>query len=475
MKRHISFSVGLWTLAFALITPMALAQTADGETPVTAGGPQPPDPSAATANLQDLGLSPQPATFSVPDGQRVVSSDIAFQGKFAFQGNYNGFRVLDISSPANPTLIAQPECNGDQGDLVVWDHILIRSWNTKRSTSRTCGDTVVSAGFEGIHVWDISNPANPVVVAALELPCGSHTLTAAGVDGNELIVYSNNSSSGGCGVGLDRNGQDLLGDFMDIIAVPLDDPASVYLTHREPLAGPTDTLVRTGCHDAGVILGDINRAACASADTINVWDIEDPRDPDLMFTITEPGVGSSASNGRWHSAAFTWDGAVLVAGWEPGGGGAGECEATDPDIDKSLFFYNGKTGAKLGQWVLPRAQGADENCTLHNFNVIPIKKEGYVLSSGNYQAGTWVVDFTDPDNATAVAWSDPVSLGPGPFCGGQCEIGGAWSTYWYNGLIYESDITRGLQVYLLSHPARGGAMRLQRLNPQTNEFNFGPQ
>ena len=140
---------------------------------------------------------------------------------------------------------------------------------------------------------------------------------------------------------------------MDIIAVPLDDPAAVYLTHREPLAGPTDPLVRTGCHDAGVILGDINRAACASADTINVWDIEDSRDPDLLFTITEPGVGGSASNGRWHSAAFTWDGAVLVAGWEPGGGGAGECEATDPDIDKSLFFYDGNTHWPSFAPVLP--------------------------------------------------------------------------------------------------------------------------
>ena len=78
---------------------------------------------------------------------------------------------------------------------------------------------------------------------------------------------------------------------MDVIAVPLHDPASAALIHREPLAGPTDPAVRTGCHDVGVILGDVNMAACASADTINVWDISDPRDPDLLFTITEPGVG----------------------------------------------------------------------------------------------------------------------------------------------------------------------------------------
>ncbi len=275
-------------------------------------------------------------------------------------------------------------------------------------------------------------------------------------------------------MGLDRAGQDALGDFMDIIEVPLDNPAGAALLGRVPLAGPTDPFIRTGCHDVGVILGNVNRAACASADTINVWNIADPRGPVLVYTITEPGVGASASNGRWHSAAFTWDGDVLVAGWEPGGGGAAECEATDPDIDKSLFFYDATNGAKLGQWVLPRAQGADENCAVHNFNVIPVRGDEYILVSGNYQAGTWIVDFTDPANAKAIAWSDPESLGSGPFCGGQCQIGGAWSSYWYNDFVYESDITAGLQVYTIAGPARSPAERLGRLNPQTQDFSFVP-
>ena len=423
--------------------------------------------NADSSNLYPLGLSPQPATFSVPDGQRVVSSDLAFQGNIAYQGNYNGFRVLDISAPGNPTLLAQVECNGDQGDLVVWDHVLVRSWNTKRSTERACGDSVVPAGFEGVHIWDISDPSTPQLVTSLELPCGSHTLTAAGVDGGDLIVYSNNSSGGGC------TGGPLNGDFMDVIAVPLDNLSGAALIHREPLAGPT-TAVTPGCHDAGVILGDINRAACASADTLNVWSVANPRNPDLELTIFEPGVGEAGTNGRWHSAAFTWDGAVLLAGWEPGGGGAGECEASDPDIDKTLFFYDANTGTKLGEWVLPRPQGADENCTIHNYNVVPTRDGRYIVVSGNYQAGTWVIDFTDPANPVEVAWYDPESLGPGPFCGGSCQIGGAWSSYWYNGLIYESDITRGLQVYVMGHPAAAGARKLQRLNPQTQEFNFFP-
>ena len=332
------------------------------------GPPSPQDTEPKTKNVHEMGHDLQEGTFSVPDGQRVISSDIAFQGKLAYQGNYNGFRVIDIKSPGNPRLIAQPECNGDQGDLVVWEHILVRSWNTKRSEDRACGGTTVPAGFEGVHIWDISDPADPLLVGALELPCGSHTATMAGIDGGDLIIYSNNSSSSGCGVGLDLDGQNALGDFMDVIAVPLGDPGNAQLIHREPLAGPQDPDVRTGCHDAAVILGDVNKAACASADTINVWDISNPRDPEFLHAITEPGVGSPRppSNGRWHSAGFSWDGGVVVAGWEPGGGGAGECEATDPDLDKSLFFYDAADGTALGRWVLDRSQGADENCTIHN-------------------------------------------------------------------------------------------------------------
>ncbi|HEX6255534.1 MAG TPA: hypothetical protein VFZ70_06945 [Euzebyales bacterium] len=136
------------------------------------------DTFPSTKNIHALGHSPQPATFAVPDGERVISSDLAFQGKLACQGNYNGFRVIDVSSPGNPKLISHPKCNGDQGDIVVYEDILVRSWNTKRAEPRECGDTMVPAGFEGVHVWDISDPVDPELLGALELPCGSHTATS---------------------------------------------------------------------------------------------------------------------------------------------------------------------------------------------------------------------------------------------------------------------------------------------------------
>ena len=435
-----------------------------------------------TKNLRALGHSPQPATFEVPDGERLVNSDIAFQGKLAFHGNYNGFRVIDISSPHRPRLIAHPECNGDQGDIVVFKHILVRSWNSPAPEGRTCAGEQVPTGFEGVHIFDISRPSRPKLLGAVELECGSHTATAAGVDDGDLIVYSNNSSSTGCAQeeGNPRELDDPLGDFMDVIAVPLRDPGSARLIHREELAGP-ETDIRTGCHDVGVILGDVDKAACASADTINVWDISDARDPEPLFTIAEPGVGQAGTDGRWHSAAFTWDGEVVIGGWEPGGGAGARCQETGTDRGdglvqtdemKTMFFYDADTGAKLGEWTLPRVQGADENCTIHNYNIVPLRSGRYVAVSGNYQAGTWVTDFTDPAKPRAVAWSDPASLGPGSACGGLCTIGGAWSSYWYYGRIYESDITTGLNVFRLRDRVTRGAIRLPRLNPQTQQFSL---
>jgi LVIVD repeat-containing protein len=417
-----------------------------------------------TQNMHAKGHSPHAATFfGDPDGVRHINSDIAFWGNLAFNGNYDGWRVIDISDPDNPTELAHPSCNGDQGDIVVWEDILVRSWNSKKAVDRTCLGQTVPAGWEGVHVFDISDPVNPTLQASVELPCGSHTATVAGVDDGDLIVYSNNSSSSGCGFGLDLAAQNALGDFMDVIAVPLDHPENASLIHREALAGPTDPTVRTGCHDAGVILGDVNMAACASADTSNVFDISDPRDPEFLYTIQEPGV--DGHEGRWHSASFTWDGEIVILGWEPGGGAAPECESSDPPVKKSMFFYDADTGAKLGQWTLPRPQTAAENCTIHNYNILPTRNGRYIAVSGNYQAGTWVTEFTDPSSPVTVAWSDPPPLTP-------TDLGGAWSSYGYNNFLYESEITKGLNVFRVSDPRLAGTIRLPHLNPQTEEFSL---
>jgi hypothetical protein len=414
-----------------------------------------------TKNIQAKGHSPHPATIPDPTGPVHINSDLAFWGKVAFNGNYDGFRVIDISDPDNPQEISHPRCSGDQGDIVVWNDILVRSWNSPAPAGRMCDGEPVSAGFEGVHIWDISNLEDPDLVGSLALPCGSHTSTLVpDLEDDRLLVY-NQTSGGPC-------------PFITIFQVPLDDPGNASILRLEPL-------VEAGaCHDSGVILGEVNMMTCASHAHANVYDIGEndlpggsPEDPNFLYTISEPGVGVG---GNWHSAAFTWDGEVIILGWEPGGGTQAECEATDPDVKKSMFFYDSSDGTKLGQWTLPRPQGRDENCTIHNYNIVPLRSGRYVAVSGNYQAGTWVTDFTNPASPMTAAWSDPPSLGPGPFCSQTtppgCQLGGAWSSYWYNNFIYESEITKGLNVFRVSDRRVGGAIRLPHLNPQTQEFSL---
>jgi hypothetical protein len=422
-----------------------------------------------TKNMHPQGYSPRGNTPNLPGLTFTANSDLAFWGNLAFQGHYEGFRIINIASPANPREISFTDCNGNQGDIVVYEDILVRAWNSAAPAGSTCDGQPVPTGFEGVHIFDISDPTDPVLVGSLEisnragadaLGCGSHTITAVpDLDAGTLVVY--NQSAGFCATGEQ--------EAFHVFEIPLDDPAN-------PTTPQTiDLHEAMGCHDSGVILGDANLLACAAHEHTNVFDIGANQfpggsltEPELLYTVSEPGVcnqpGNPLCNGNWHSASFTWDGEVLILGWEPGGGSLPECEATDPAAKKSWFFYDAQTGAKLGQFVLPRPQGSTENCTVHNYNVVPTD-ERYLLVGGNYQAGISVVDFTDPANAFEVAFADPAPLVP-------TQLGGDWSTYYYNGRIYESDITRGLLIWNLSGKWDAGARKLPYLNPQTSEFTL---
>jgi hypothetical protein len=90
---------------------------------------------------------------------------------------------------------------------------------------------------------------------------------------------------------------------------------------------------------------------------------------------------------------------------------------------------------------------------MHNFNVLPLAGR-YVGVSAAYSGGTSVFDFTDPANAREIGHFDPHGAN-------------VWSSYWYNGFFYTNDSGRGVDIVLLSDPARASAQRLDHLNPQT--------
>jgi hypothetical protein len=402
-----------------------------------------------TKNMHPKGFSARENTAS----PFTANSDLAFWGRLAVQGNYDGFRLIDITRPRRPVeVLDYRDCAGNQGDVLIWRNIVIRSWNSPAPAGATCDGQPVEVGFEGLHVFDIADRTDPALIAsvtmnAATLPmrgCGSHTATLVpDLRHGALYVYNSASSSQCPGI--------------DIVKIPLDNPSAAAFLHRAPTG--------RGCHDTGVILGSAMLAACAGGNGFTVLSLGGAsggtiENPVVLYSVVVPEVNIG------HSAAFTWDGEVLIFGHEPGGGTQPRCQETSTVTERTLFFFEARTGAALGTFLHPRPQTATENCTWHNYNVVPLRHR-YVLVSGNYQSGISVVDFTHPANAREIAYADPAPLDPATLI-----IGGDWSTYWYNGLIYESDITRGLIVWNLSDRAVAGARRLHHLNPQTIEFTL---
>jgi hypothetical protein len=87
----------------------------------------------ASQGIRRIGHSPRSAVNTA--GERINSatnSDLAFWGGYAFQGSYDGFRVVDISNPRAPKQVAQVNCSGTQGDVMVWNKILIRATDHPR-------------------------------------------------------------------------------------------------------------------------------------------------------------------------------------------------------------------------------------------------------------------------------------------------------------------------------------------------------
>jgi hypothetical protein len=474
-----------------------------------------------TDNLRPIGFSARPVPLdNFRPRQGNFNSDLAFWGDTAVQGSYGGFRLLDISDPDDPEEIVDWEdCAsptntvGNQGDVIAWGPrgakrptLVIRSWNSPTPAPRQnfnnpgspeipegdplrltqpaafCGDwpmfrvpgtpthpvnpPATDRGQEGVHVIDVSDPEEPEVVAFVDLPCGSHTETLMpDVRNGRLLVYSNPSSGTVFG-GTTPGSEPVHCNGFDVVEVPLDAPEDSFRLRFESTGMPEDDPEDLHpCHDTSVILGSVDLVACAGGSGPTVWSTKgrdggSKEDPMLMYH-------KDLGTGIGHSTSFSWDGEVLVFGHEPGGGSQARCQESSTDLDRTLFFLDAEDGDVEAEFIHPRPQSEVENCTWHNFNVVPTRRRD-VLVSGNYQSGISVIDFTDEDDPEEIAFADPAPLvDPNPPVG--IELGGDWSSYWYDGNIYESDILRGLLVWRLRDDAVRGAVDLGRLNPQTQE------
>ena len=82
-------------------------------------------------------------------------------------------------------------------------------------------------------------------------------------------------------------------------------------------------------------------------------------------------------------------------------------------------------------------------CVAHNGAIIPVPGRDIFIQAW-YQGGISVIDFTDSSNPTEIAYFDR-----GPILEDELITGGYWSVYYYEGSIYGTEITRGLDVFKL--------------------------
>lgn len=487
----------------ALLPALALALTILVAVPYGAASPPPEDtadrPHSDNLRLIGASLRAGAVTGPPPTGPGTVpwdtrNTDMAFWGKTAVQGRYDGFRIVDFTNKKKPVEIARFECVSPQGDVGVYGDLVFRSVDSPQRTDQCTTESQSGSptdcspapspctGFEGIQVFDISDLSDIELIASVPLDCGSHTHTVVPDEKNDRVLIYNSVSGTGTQANPGKYGNQCPGEPFnreDIVEVPLDDPESASVIGSFALGQLDDGTMMDGCHDVGVILGKVDRAACAGHPRgIAVFDISDVDDPEFLYAAEAPTVTG------WHSAAFTWDGKVIVGGWEPGGGTQPRCQVTgtvfpngdvQTDEMKTLFFFDADDGDIIGRHVLPRPQSQYENCTMHNYNIVP-SKQRYLLVHGSYQSGTSLVDFTDPANNYEIAWMDPDPLDPpSPTSpGGRSNFrGGDWSSYWYDGDMFESDTRRGLYIWdVRAWETKRPMAKMDYLNPQTSHFSI---
>ncbi len=127
-----------------------------------------------------------------PGGLTFANSDMAFSGKYLYQGNFSGFQIWDIANPSAPSLTSATTCWTEQGDPSVYRNLLFLS--TEDLGARLdCGqgvkETVSKDRLLGIRIYDISNPKHPRAVATVQTCRGSHTHTIYPDPKDPGIVY----------------------------------------------------------------------------------------------------------------------------------------------------------------------------------------------------------------------------------------------------------------------------------------------
>ena len=382
----------------------------------------------------------------------LTSSDIAFWGDLAYVGDYGGFRIFDISKPT-PTQVSDVRCYGPQADPSVFDRdgdgnadTLVLSVDSVL-TGPTCGagpavkvDGNYPAGsWEGVRIFDVSNPAQPTQIGTVYQDCGSHTNTLLPApDGDSMYVLNSSyplADGPTCGPPGVAAGRAVNHGVVQVVEVPFDNPAGAHELTELPIVYPGDAdgvykpvtdhgIVAPldnflGCHDISTF-PDLGIVGAACGEQAQVWEIDD--ETGLPDTANPRWVHDQPNVDFWHSATFSWDGKVANFIDESFGDGCptkttktgGMPGAPTVFETGNMFFFDTESGELLSEFRNPRPgnDSLDPNnpnrltyCSSHLGIPVPAK-DRYLLVNAYYRSGTSVIDFTDPTDPEEIAYAD---------------------------------------------------------------------
>ena len=398
-----------------------------------------------------------------------ANTDMAFSNDVLVTGSYHGFNMYRIDAEGLPVGLSSVVCPGGQGDVSIVGDLLIMSVEQTRGRL-DCGLKGVIADasperFRGLRIFDISDLTRPKQVGAVQTCRGSHThsVVAGPTADGKIIVYNSGTSSVREEEELESCIDELPGDDrtalfrIDVIEIPIADPSKSRIVSSptvfaDPKTGALAGLWRGGdhgddtqdtwrtdqCHDI-TVFPSANLAAGACSGNGILFDISDPLDPVRIDTVTDTGFA------YWHSATFNNAGDKILFTDEWGGGGRARCRAWDPlDWGANAIYDidNGKLEFR-SHYKMPAPQLETENCVAHNGSIIPVPGRDIFVQAW-YQGGISIIDFTDSNKPFEIAYFDR-----GPILEDELIVGGYWSAYYYQGHIYGTEITRGLDVLTL--------------------------
>lgn len=408
----------------------------------------------ALLHMRLVGYVPKAAELDSVRGLAFVNSDLAFRGDLVYQGNFGGFMIWDVSTPADPRLLSTVVCPTDQGDPSIYGDLLFISAESLRSR-KDCGTEGVEDGADrmrGVRIFDVSDPRAPRLVKNVQTCRGSHTHTIVPDPNDDGVIYiyvggssvvRDASEMPGCSSGTVDENPNTAQFRVDIIRVPLDRPEEAevvgYSRMFEGLAPRGRRGGPSGCHDLTAYPAyNLVAGACGSYGIL--LDATDPANPVRLDALSDENFS------LWHTAVFNNDATSVVFTDEWGGGTRPRCREGDPFElgGNTILGIRGGTFTQHAYFKMPAAQTETENCVSHNGGLVPVPGRDLMVQ-GWYQGGVNVFDFTDPDDPVEIAFFDR-----GPVDAETLVVGGSWGAYWYNGYIYSSELSRGLDVLELT-------------------------